>query len=153
MNRHSNQNEGIRVLEEFVCQAIDPSMLVSKSLKVEIDWPGVSLQSVLDELVRALPEEHRGRVVLSVEPARQRPGVLAMAPAIIGGTIQGVAMVLCAFLTGLLIRVKEHQGKSVVVVLPDESKHELATDASPEQINQVATAVEGAGSARIKIVE
>lgn len=30
MNRHSNQNEGIRVVEEFVCQAIDPSMLVSK---------------------------------------------------------------------------------------------------------------------------
>lgn len=30
MNSHSNQNEGIRVLEEFVCEAIpDPSVLAS----------------------------------------------------------------------------------------------------------------------------
>lgn len=76
MNSHGNQNEGIRVLEEFVCEAIpDPSALSSKSVKVEIEWPGVSLPSALDELARALPAEHRARMALAVEPARRKPGV------------------------------------------------------------------------------
>jgi hypothetical protein len=154
MDSHSSQNEGFRILEEFVCQAIpDPSTLASRSLKIEIDWPGVSIQNVLDELVRALPEEHGAQVALSVEPPRRSPGALAMNPTIISGIIQSVAMVLCPFLTALLIRVQEHKGKSLVIILPDKTKHELGTDASPEQINQVAAAMEGAGSARITIVE
>ena len=85
--------------------------------------------------------------LLAVEPARRKPGALAMDPAIIGGIIQGVAMMLCPFLTALLIRVQEHKGNSVVIILPDKTKHELGTDATPEQISQVTRAVEAAGSA------
>ena len=154
MNRHSNQNEGIRVLEEFFCQAVpDPSVRPSPNLKVEIDWPGVSLESVLDELGRALPAEHRARVALSVEPARRMSDAIAMDPALIGRTIQGVAMVLCPFFSALLVRMQEHKATSVVIPLPDKSNFELPTDASPEHVNRVATAVESAGCARMKIVE
>jgi hypothetical protein len=154
MNNRSAENEGFRILEEFACQAIsDASALASLSLRVEIHWPGVRLQSIADELRVALPAEYRGQVALSVEPSPCRPGALPMDSAMIAGIIQGVTLALDPFLTALLTRAREHNSKSVVIVLPDETKHELPTDASPEEIRQIAVAVEGAGNARITIIE
>ena len=58
MNSHSNQNEGFRILEEFVCQAIpDPSVLASSrqpaatGMEHELEVTGTNPESLSATLV------------------------------------------------------------------------------------------------------
>ncbi len=145
----TSHNEGIRILEEFVCQAVPAAV----PLEVEIDWPGVSPQSAADEVGGALPEEHRHQVALAVRPARPMPGVRAMAPAVVGVTIQGGATVVAAFIAAWLTwpNLPKPTGASVILTTPDGTTLELPIQASPEQIKQVAAAVASAKRVRLKI--
>jgi hypothetical protein len=148
------QNEGIRVLEEFVCQAIpDPSAITPTTLTVEIDWPGFNPQGLIEEFAVALPEEHRQQVGLSVQPAQRRPGTLAMDPAIIGATLQGGATVFAAFIYAWLTwpKLPKPKGVSLVLTVPDGTTFELPVDATPDQIKQVVSAAGNAQKVRMKM--
>jgi hypothetical protein len=148
------QNEGIRMLDEFVCQAIpEPSAMTPTSLTVEIDWPGVNPNGFVAEFADTLPEEHRGRVTLSIQPAQRRPGSLAMDPAIIGAAVQGGPTVLGAFIHAWLTwpKLPKPNGVSVVLTVPDGTTFELQVDAAPEQIKQVVSAAGNAQKVRMKM--
>lgn len=146
------ENEGIRILEEFVCQAIpDPAALTPPSLTVEIDWPGVTSHGLIHEVAVGMAEEHRHQVALSVQTAQRRPGTLAMDPAIIGATLQGGAPVLAAFIYAWLTwpKLPKPTGVSVVLTVPDGTTFELPVDATPVQIKQVVSAAGNAQRVRM----
>src|SRR6266542_3170021 len=150
MKSHSNYNEGFRIQEEFVCQAIpDPSVLACICLKTEIEWPEVNPHDLLNDLRRLLPEAHRDLVSLSVDSNGVNPGIVV-------AMIQGGHTVFASFLTALLTRALSSNPPQFIVTLeittiPGGTTHELPLEASPAQIEQMVSVVTNAQKIRMRI--
>jgi hypothetical protein len=152
MPGHTSHNEGFRVLKEFVCQAIsDVPRSSSASVRLEIDWPGVDLESVAGELIAALPEPQRQKVALSMKLA---PGKSVRPPnqtTVLLANLLDPGATLCPLLTALWEQIKRRKGESLLVNLSDRTQHELRAGNSPRQISQFAAKLAAAGSGRIVI--